>query len=99
MIVSNPVVGAPPPQDPIALFKACKEHLNARLADGTLDCVYVTPDGGGMSIVNVESNEELWEKTEAFPASPYLKHEFYPLLDHNYFYDKLVERLQEMASG
>ena len=88
LVFSKPVPGLPPPEDPDAFFKASAEYLDALLADGSLDCVYITPDGGGVGILNVESHEELWEKTAAFPGSPYIKYEFYPLLSHTHFYGK-----------
>jgi len=94
LIISERVDRVPPPEDWRAFFKACKEHLNALLADGSLDCVYITPDGGGMAIANVGSHEELWERMEAFPGSPFLKHKFYPLLDHNHYYDTLAASVQ-----
>jgi hypothetical protein len=97
LIISKPFAGAPPRKDPVATFKAAKQYLNALLADGTLECVYVTPDGGGVAIANAESVEELWEKNEAYPLSQRLQSEFYPLLDHEHFYDTLIRRFQETA--
>ena len=94
LIMSERVRGLPPPDDPGALFKASKEYLNALLADGSLDCVHITPDGDGVAIANVGSHEELWEMMDAYPGTPLLKYKFYPLLDHNHFYDKLVEKYQ-----
>ena len=90
LILSKLIAGVPPPEDAAAFFKASQEYLDALLADGSLDCVYITPNGGGAAIANVVSHEELWEKTNAFPGAPYLKYEFYPLLDHTHFYSQLI---------
>jgi hypothetical protein len=97
LIISKP--SGPLPEVPAAFFKACQEYLNARLADGTLDCMYVTPDNGGISIMSVDSHEELWEKVSAFPASPLLTHEYYPLLDHNHYYDRIAAASSETESS
>ncbi len=94
LIVSERVYGLPPSEDPSALFKASKEYLNALLADGSLECLYITPDGGGMAIANVGSHEELWDMMDVYPAASFIKQKFYPLLDHNHFYDKLIEKYQ-----
>jgi hypothetical protein len=97
LIISKPLAGAPPREDPVATLTAAKQYLNALLADGTLECLYITPDGGGVAIGDVESVEELWEKNSAYPLSQQLHSEFYPLLDHEHYYDTLIRKYQETA--
>jgi len=86
-------------QDPVAFFQACKESLNAMLDDGTLDCVYVFPDGMACCIMNVGSHEELFSRKSAFPGSRFLEWDIYPLLDHNHFYDTIIGGLKRRGSG
>ena len=86
-------------QDPIAFFRACKENLNTMLDDGTLDCAYVFTDGNACCIMNVESHEELFRRKNAFPGSRFLEWDIYPLMDHNFFYDTIIEGMKSRADG
>ena len=90
LVLSKPVPGLPPPEDPEAFFKESNDYLDAMLKHGVADCVYITPDGGGMAVMDVESHEKLWEVVNAFPGTAYLKHSFYPLLSHSHYYDTMV---------
>ena len=96
LVLSKPIPGLPMPEDPVAFFKESTAYLDALLSDGTADCVYLTPDGGGMAVMNVASHEELWEKVDAFPGTRYLKHTFYPLLSHSHYYRTLESRFGKM---
>ena len=97
LILSKPRAGAPAPENPLAVNQAAKEYLDAMLADGTLDCVYQFADGrGAMSIGNVDSHEELWEKLTAYPLSPFQEHKIHALVDVDYVFDKSFERIKKM---
>ena len=52
LVLSTPVPGLPPPEDPEAFFKESTAYLDALLSEGAADCVYITPDGGGMAVMN-----------------------------------------------
>jgi muconolactone delta-isomerase len=100
LILVKPHIGAPAPENPIAVYEAAKEYLNAMLADGTLDCVYQFVNGReAMSIGNADSHEEMWEKLTAYPLYPSQEYEVHALVDVNYAFDKSIERLQKMIGG
>ncbi|MFL5827000.1 MAG: hypothetical protein ACJ76V_10795 [Thermoleophilaceae bacterium] len=61
----NPMI---PPQVLAEILKAQRGWLQAHLADGTFDCNYAFPSGGGMAVVNVDSHEALNELIYDAPA-------------------------------
>ena len=98
-LVFMKAVRAPAPENPIAVLQAAKEHLNAKLADGTLDCIYNVVGTMGMAIVNADSHEELTEQLMAYPQYPFGDFEVHALGDANHFFDKTIEMMQKMGGG
>ena len=52
--------GPMPP--PIEAVRAAQEWIKARVDDGTFECVYAFPEGGGCSIGENDSHEQLMEQ-------------------------------------
>lgn len=72
----------PIPQEQGAeLTQAAMAWIKERLEDGRIDCCYLFPDGGGLSISNAETHEELFDELLSYPLYPFFKFEFRPLCD------------------
>ena len=88
----------PFPQDPVALNRAVREWVGARLADKTFDCVYYTLPQGGMCIANADSHEALLALLRAWPSFAYSELEIVPLADAAKAMDNNFERLSSAGT-
>ena len=62
------VTATPGPLPPSPeLFDAALDWLQAKLEDGTFDCIYGFLEGGGLSVVNVDSHAALLELMAEYP--------------------------------
>ena len=86
-----------PPEQAVGIYQAAKEWMNARLAEGTVDCHYVFPDRGGFVIGNADSHEEILDRLMEYPLYPFLDWEVRPLCDWSHAYDKAIEFFQKLA--
>lgn len=79
----------------LALYQAARAWVTARLEDGTLDCHYTFPGGGGTGIVNVESHEALSDSIASYPLYAFMDWEVQALSEWSHTYDMMIERLQQ----
>jgi hypothetical protein len=83
----------------MALAQAAKEYINASVANGKMDCVYLfsTGDGTGFGIVNADSHERAAVIIMEHPAALLYEWEVQPLTDFNKGVDKLIELLRKQS--
>ncbi len=86
-----------PPEAAVALLEASKEFFNARLADGTWDCAYSSPEGRGMCICNYDSHEALMDDMLRCPIYPFENLEVRPVVDLNDGMDKFIELCKKLT--
>ena len=98
LITAQPGPTPMPPQQAAGLLQATKEWINARLADGTMDCHYVFPEGGGFVISNADSHETVLDALLEYPLYPFMTWEVKALCDWSHSYDKFIELWQKLAS-
>jgi hypothetical protein len=94
LITGKPGTTPVPPEQELALNQAAKEWINARLADGTVECHYCFLDNGGFVITNVDSHEALWDLLVTYPFYAYDVFEVRALCDWAHVYDRVIESLQ-----
>ena len=99
LILTKPLPGAPRPENPVAVSRANNEWINARLADGSVDCIYnVIGSKQGIvsvAIANADSHEALVEQILSWPAYAFYDLEILPLSDLNHFMGKAIEIMQK----
>ena len=59
LVIGNQAIMASEHKAQMDFLLRTKEWVNTKLADGTLDCAYSFPAGGGFFIFNADSNEGL----------------------------------------
>jgi len=91
--------GVPIPPEAIArLLTAQREWFEEHLADGTIDCAYGYPQGGGgVGIANAKTTEELNELVTSFPLFPIADIEVRPLTDINVALENGAKALERIA--
>ena len=72
------------------MARAAQEWLQAALDDGWIECCYAYPHGGGCSISEVDSHEELMDRLLDYPMSPFVDYEVTPLVELDAAFDKLI---------
>jgi muconolactone delta-isomerase len=72
-------------------LEAHNEYLRASLADGSIDCIYAFVGGGGFSISNADSPEQMQERLAQSPLFPFVEWEVHALIDYNRALDGAVE--------
>lgn len=97
------VAARPGPMPPTPeQFDAAIAWLDAKLDDGTFDCVYGFMEGGGFSIANAESHRAAFDMMADYPLFGQVIFEVRPLLEFKEGIDitraKLAEAQQAMAA-
>ena len=88
--------GPMPP--PIELVRQSREWIQAKLDDGTFDAVYAFPGGGGCSIGENDSHEQLMEQLLEYPLSPFVEYDVQALVDLNDAFDRLIPYIEKMSA-
>jgi hypothetical protein len=97
------IVKPGPMPPPVELIRAAREWVDERTADGTFECVYAFPEGGGLSIGENDSHEALMDELMDYPLSPFVQYEVKALVDLPAAFQRfesLAERIgQQMAAA
>jgi hypothetical protein len=84
-------------------FDAAIEWLEAKLQDGTFDCLFGFMEGGGFSVVNAGSHREVLDVMAEYPLFGLVTWEVQPVLEFKEGIDTLRAKLAEaqaaMAGG
>jgi len=88
-----------PPAAVASMLSAQRAWLQDRRADGTFDCSYGFPLGGGCGIVNVDSHEALNELMLAAPSFVINDFEAHALCDVDVALGNVVKMLEGVAAG
>jgi hypothetical protein len=94
LVIAKP--GPMPP--PVELIRTAREWLEERRDDGTFECIYGYADGGGFSVSENDSHEELLEQLLEYPLSPFVNYEVHPLVDLDAGFDRLIPYAEKMSA-
>lgn len=83
---------------PIELVRQAREWIQAKLDDGTFEAVYAFPGGGGCSIGENDSHEQLMEQLLDYPLSPFVEYDVQALVDLNEAFDRLIPYIEKMSA-
>lgn len=87
--------GPMPP--PLELVRSSREWIQARIDDGTFEAVYAFPGGGGVSISENESHEQLMEELLDYPLSPFVEYDVKALVDRDAAFDRLIPFIEKVS--
>ena len=84
-------------------FDAAIEWLDAKVQDGTFDCIFGFMEGGGFSVLNANSQREVLDVMAEYPLFGLVTWDVQPLLEFKEGIDtvraKLAEAQAAMAGG
>ncbi len=72
---------------PVETMEPARNWIKARLADKTLDCCYGFLNGGGISIMNAKSHEDLVKLLMDYPESRWVDFDIHGLCDIDMLFD------------
>lgn len=96
LVIGNQVVMATEHKAQADFLQRSKEWVKAKLADGTLDCAYSFPAGGGFFIFNADSHEDLMKQLVDFPLRPLTEFEIHAICDFNKATDMVIESVKDL---
>jgi hypothetical protein len=88
--------GPMPP--PIELVRQAQEWLQARVDDDTFEAIYAYPQGGGCSIGENESVEQLMEQLLDYPLSPFVEFDVQPLVELDAAFDRFIPFVEKASA-
>jgi hypothetical protein len=88
--------GPMPP--PVGAVRSAQEWLQARIDDGTFEAVYAFPEGGGCSIGEEDSVEQLMERLMEYPLSPFVEYDVHPLVAMDAAFDRYIPFIEQAAA-
>lgn len=92
--------GPMPP--PIELIQPAQDWVQGKLDDGSFECSYAFPNGGGLSIGDNDSHEQLMDQLLDYPLSPFVSYDVQPLVGLDDAFDRFkayAEKMQEMMAA
>ena len=96
-VMGKPGITPMPPEQLVGLNQAAKAWMEERFEDGSVECHYVFPDGGGFSVANMESHEALLDTLLDYPLYPIMDWEIKVLCEWDHGYDKFIEFWRKLA--
>lgn len=93
LVIRKPRTGAPT-QPTSQMIRAQKEMLLAAVKRGEIDCAHAFVGGGGCSIINANSAEEVNERLFGSPLGFFYEFEVRPLADYGKFMDTVAQALE-----
>jgi hypothetical protein len=88
--------GPMPP--PIEMIRAAREWIDDKTGDGTFEAAYAFADGGGFSITEAASHEELMDMLLDYPMSPFVSYDVKALVGSDDAFDRFESFAEKMAA-
>jgi muconolactone delta-isomerase len=93
LVIRKPRVGALV-QPTSQTIRAQKEMLLGAVKRGEIDCTYAFVNGGGCSIANADSAEDLNQRLFSSPLGLFYEFDVHPLCDYSKFMDTIAQALE-----
>jgi hypothetical protein len=80
-------------------FDAAIEWLDAKVQDGTFDCIFGFMEGGGFSVLNADSHREVLDVMAEYPLFGLVTWDVQPLLEFKEGIDTVRAKLAEAQAA
>jgi hypothetical protein len=98
LIIAHPNTVQVPPAQAVNIYQAATAWVDARLKNGKIECSYIFVGGGGFSIGNVNSQEELFDELLSYPLYGFFSWEVFALVDWKHGYNSVIELHKKLAA-
>jgi muconolactone delta-isomerase len=83
----------------LTLLEASRKYTSNLIKQGKMSEMWNLADGsGGLALVEVESNDELFNMLQAEPYGPFLEYSVSPLSDIQLAYETAIKQFKQMLS-
>jgi hypothetical protein len=86
---------APPPVD---LIRSAEEWVDGKLSDGTFECSYAFVDGGGFSVGEADSLEQLMDDLLDYPLAPFVDYDVRALVGTDHAFQRFIDTAERLAA-
>lgn len=98
LVIANPSLNPIPMDQAVNIYNAAIAWTDEKLKNGKIDCNYVYVGGGGFSIGNANSQEELFDVLLSYPLYPFFNWEVKPLVDWKHAENSVIEFYKKMGA-
>jgi hypothetical protein len=98
LVIAHPNPIQIPPEQAVKIYQGAKAWVDERLKNGKIECTYVYVGGGGFSIGNVNSQEELFDELLSYPLYGFFTWEVKALVEWKHGYDSVIEFYKKMGA-
>jgi hypothetical protein len=95
LVLARP--GPMPP--PVELVRSAQDWIDGRISDGRIECCYAFAGGGGFSVNQAESHEELMDELLDYPLSAFVEFEVRPLVGLDHAFKRFIETVERMTAA
>jgi hypothetical protein len=94
LVIAKPGKVSPPPETLPALLDSFHEYASRNIAEGKVEAAHLFAAGGGFSVVNADSHEDLMDNLQQSPVGAFSDYEIHPLLDFDQGMDRIKGHVQ-----
>src|ERR687898_215914 len=92
------IVKPGPAPPPVELIRSAEEWIGGKLSYGTFECCYAFVQGGGFSVGEADSLEQLMDDLLDYPLSPFVEFDVRPLVGIDHAFERFTEMAERMAA-
>jgi len=89
--------GPVPPS--VDLVRSAQDWIDAKISDGTFECVYAFLDGGGFSVGKADSLDQLMDDLLDYPLAPFVEYDVRPLIAVDDAFPKVIKAAERLTSA
>jgi muconolactone delta-isomerase len=97
LTIGSPKAIPVPPDQAVKLYPAAMAWIDQQIKSGKIEAMYIFPEGGGMAISDVNSQEEAFDLLTSYPLYSFFDWKVQALVDWKYAYNSIIERYKSMV--
>ena len=98
LTIGSPKAIPVPPDQAVKLYTAAIAWIDKLIKNGTIEAMYIFPEGGGMAISDVNSQEEAFDLLTSYPLYSFFDWKTKVLVDWKHAYNSIIERYKSMGA-
>jgi hypothetical protein len=98
LTIASPKAIPVPPEQGIKLYPAAMAWVDKQIKSGNIEAMYIFPEGGGVAISDVNSQEEAFDLLTSYPLYHFFDWKIKSLVDWKHAYNSIIERYKSMGA-
>lgn len=97
LTIATPKAIPVPPEQAVKLYPAAMAWIDQQIKSRKIEVTYLFPEGGGIAISDVNSQEEAFDLLTSYPLYSFFDWKVQSLVDWKHGYNSIIERYKSMA--